>query len=143
MTLPFSIVEQTPSLEDYRRLIEAVGWRPREPEAIQIALENSLYSVCAVSEGTVVGFGRVIGDGGLHLYLSDIVVHPAFQRRGIGTAIVAALTFWVKAFPYSNTVVAVLPTKGMAAFYERHGFKAHSIHSPQMSMWVRPAIPSP
>lgn len=138
MTPLFSIVEQTPSAEDYARIIAAVGWRPRQADAIETALRNSHYSVCAVSEGAVVGFGRVIGDGGLHLYLTDVIVHPEFQRRGIGTAIVAALTRWVEEFPFPNTVVAVLPTKGMASFYERHGFKAHSVHSPQMSRWINP-----
>src|SRR5688572_4643479 len=112
----FSIVEMTPTIEDYARVIESVGWRPRQREAIEIALRNSYFSVCAVSDGVVIGFGRVIGDGGLHLYLTDIVVVPEFQRRGIGTEIVAALTRWVEEFPFRNTVVAVLPIGGLAAF---------------------------
>src|SRR5688572_23522463 len=119
----FSIVEMTPTIEDYARVIESVGWRPRQPEAIEIALRNSCFSVCAVSDGVVVGFGRVIGDGGLHLYVTEIV---------------AALTRWVEEFPFRNTVVAVLPIGGLAAFHERHGFKAHSNNSPQMSRWIKP-----
>jgi predicted N-acetyltransferase YhbS len=66
------------------------------------------------------------------------VVVPEFQRRDIGTAIVAALTRSVEEFPFRNTVVAVLPTGGLADFYERHGFKAHSHNSPQMSRWIKP-----
>jgi GNAT superfamily N-acetyltransferase len=134
----YSIIDRTPTGEEYARLIQAVGWRSREPEAIEIALRNSYFSVCAISNDVVIGFGRVIGDGGLHFYLTDIVVKPEFQRRGIGTAIVAALMRWVEGFPFSNTVVAVLPTGGLRSFYERQGFKAHSVNSPQMSRWIKP-----
>src|SRR5688500_785056 len=108
----FTILEKTPTTEDYARIIQSVGWRPRQFEAIEIALRNSCFSVCAVSDGVVVGFGRVIGDGGLHLYLTDVVVASESQRKGIGTAIVAALTRWAEEFPFRNTVVAVLPTGG-------------------------------
>jgi ribosomal protein S18 acetylase RimI-like enzyme len=44
----------------------------------------------------VVGCGRVVGDGGLHFYLADIIVRPEYQRQGIGTRIVAALTRFVE-----------------------------------------------
>src|SRR4051812_38541436 len=103
MAPSFTIVEQTPTAEAYARLIAAVGWRPRQRRAIEIALGNSLHSVCAVRDGESVGFGRVIGDGGLHLYLTDVVVHPNHQGQGIGTAIVSALTRWVQSFPFNNT----------------------------------------
>jgi len=136
MTPTYSIVRQTPTTEDYARIIKAVGWRPRQPEAVKIALRNSCFSVCAVSDDVVVGFGRVIGDGGIHLYVTDVVVLPEFQHHGIGTAIVAAITRWVEEFPFSNTIVAVLPTPGLASFYERHGYKIQPGHSPAMSRWI-------
>ena len=77
-----TIVERLPTVEEYVRLIAAVGFRPRQREAIALALQHSWFSVCAESEGEAVGMGRVIGDGGLHLYLTDVIVHPAPQRRG-------------------------------------------------------------
>jgi GNAT superfamily N-acetyltransferase len=103
MSAPCTLVERFPTVEEYVRLIAAVGFRPRRREAIALALQHSWFSVCAEAAGEAVGMGRVIGDGGLHLYLTDVIVHPAHQRRGVGTAIVAALTAWVDAAPFPNT----------------------------------------
>jgi GNAT superfamily N-acetyltransferase len=138
MSAPCTIVERLPTPEEYVRLIAAVGFRPRRREAIALALRHPWYSVCAESAGEAVGMGRVIGDGGLHLYLTDVVVHPASQRRGVGTAIVAALTAWVDAGPFPNTVVGLLPTPGLAGFYQRHGYKSQPSDSPAMLQWVNP-----
>lgn len=137
---PVSIIERPPTPAEYAALIASVGWRPREPRAVEVALAHSLYAVCAeTDDGRAVGRGRVIGDGGLHLYLTDVVVTPAHQRRGVGTRIVAALTRYVEGVPYANTLVAVLPTPGLVAFYARHGFRPQGPGTPIMQRWIRPA----
>ena len=82
------LVERRPTVDEYRRLISAVGWKPRDTEAISRALASSQFAVCAETGREVVGMGRVIGDGGLHYDVTDIVVVPAFQRRGLGSRIV-------------------------------------------------------
>jgi GNAT superfamily N-acetyltransferase len=105
---------------------------------VEIAMANSLYAVCAETDGRVIGCGRVIGDGGLHLYLTDVIVRPEHQRRGVGTEIVAALTGYVESVPYDNVIAAVLPTPGLVDFYARHGFKPLSSGSPVMQRWIRP-----
>jgi ribosomal protein S18 acetylase RimI-like enzyme len=115
------MVERVPSVEEYVALISAVGWRKPDPAAIRIAMDRSLYSVCAEADNQTVGCGRVIGDGGLHFYLTDVIVRPTHQRRGIGTAIVRALTQYIESLPYANALVAVLPEPGLVPFYARHG----------------------
>lgn len=80
--------------------------------------------------------GRVIGDGGLHYYLTDIVVDPAHQRRGIGSRIVEALTEHVERVPFKNTWVGVFPMEGTAGFYARFGYKAQGPSGPAMSRWL-------
>ena len=136
MEAPASIIERSPSVDEYLHLIESVGWRRRDRQAVEIALASSFYAVCAAVEGCIVGCGRVIGDGALHLYLTDIIVMPAHQRRGIGTQIVGALTRFVESMPYANTLVAVLPTPGLVEFYARHGYKALGPASPVMQRWI-------
>lgn len=136
---PASIVERRPTIAEYLELVAAVGWRRREAAAVEIALSHSLYAVCALSASRVVGCGRVIGDGGLHFYLTDVIVHPSHQRLGIGTAIVEALTRHVEAVPFTNTLVEMLPTRGLADFYGRHGFKPQGPHCPSMVRWLNPS----
>lgn len=116
----------------------AVGFRSRLREAIAMARQHSFFSVCAKAAGEAVDMGLVIGDGGLHLYLTDVVVHSASQQRGVGTAIVAALTAWVDAAPFPNTGVGLLPTPGLVGFYQRHGYTPQPSDSPAMLKWVNP-----
>lgn len=111
------LVERRPSVEEYRRLVAAVGWKARDVEAIAPALAGSLFAVGAEIEGNIVGMGRVIGDGGLHYYLTDVVVGPAHQHRGLGSRIVAALTAYVESVPFKNTWVGLFPVEGTAELY--------------------------
>lgn len=131
-----TLVERNPTVAEYAMLIAAVGWRQREARAIELAMQRSLFSVCAESNSAIVGCGRVIGDGGLHFYLTDVIVIPSHQRRGIGTAIVSALTRYVESMPFRNSLVAILPTPGLVTFYARHGYKALGADSPIMQRWL-------
>ena len=108
----------------------------RDVEAIARALAGSLFSICAEIGGVAVGMGRVIGDGGLHYYLTDVVVVPAYQRRGIGSRIVRALTEHVERIPFKNTWVGVFAVEGTAEFYARFGYKAQRPSGPAMSRWL-------
>ena len=76
---PYTIIEQLPTVGDYNRLREAVGWGSYPPQVIAKSLPRSLYGVCALVEGQVVGMARIIGDGGLAYYIQDVVVLPRCQ----------------------------------------------------------------
>jgi hypothetical protein len=65
MSILCTIVERLPTVEEYVRLVAAVGFRPRQREAIELALQHSWHAVCAEAAGEAIGMGRVIGDGGL------------------------------------------------------------------------------
>jgi predicted N-acetyltransferase YhbS len=130
------IIERRPTADEYELLISRVGWMPRDRAAILAALSASLFSVCAEADGVIVGMGRVIGDGGLHYYLTDVVVEPAHQRRGVGTRLVKALTSFVERVPFKNTWVGVFAVDGTADFYGRFGYKAQSPRAPAMFRWL-------
>jgi Acetyltransferase (GNAT) family. len=42
-------------------------------------------------ENDIIGFGRVIGDGGIYLYIQDVIVLPEFQGQGIRKYIMNAI----------------------------------------------------
>lgn len=130
------IVERIPTVEEYQYLIASVGFKQRDPEAISLALENSYYAVCAFVGDELIGIGRIIGDGGLHYYLTDVIVHMDYQGKGYGTRIVKQLMTYFDRIHFRNTVIGVMPTRGLRKFYERFGFKAQRAHSPAMILWI-------
>ncbi|KQX25078.1 MULTISPECIES: GNAT family N-acetyltransferase [unclassified Sphingomonas] len=49
----------------------------------------SLGWVCLRRAGALIGFVNVAWDGGLHAFILDTMVLPAFQRQGLAKALVA------------------------------------------------------
>lgn len=76
--------------EDYYRLRESVGWANFSKDQTQEALNNCLFTVVAFENDQAVGMGRLIGDG-MYLTIVDIVVSPAYQKKGIGSQIINML----------------------------------------------------
>src|SRR6267142_3371465 len=74
--------------------------------------------------------------GRWHDYLTDIVVIPAHQHRGLGSRIGAALTASVESVPFENTWVGLFPTKDTGELYARFGDKAQRPSGPAMYRWL-------
>lgn len=110
--------------QDYRKLRESVEWINFSEEQMQKALSNSLYTIIAVENNQTVGMGRLIGDG-MYYMIIDIVVHPLYQKRGIGKSITNMLMKYVdKETPVGGrSSIQLIAEKGKEPFYEKMGFK--------------------
>ena len=57
--------------------------------------QDNVHSLVAVMNNQIVGYGSIVIEtkirGGKHGHVEDIVSHPLFQKKGIGSAIVNAL----------------------------------------------------
>ena len=84
-------IEQTPSAEQFNYLTNSVGWRTREKLIIEEALKNTLYSLYVYDDNKLIGYGRLIGDKTIFLYIQDIIVIPEYQNKHIGTGIMENL----------------------------------------------------
>ena len=86
------LVERLPTVDEYVELLRRVGWTPPPVEDCRRALDGSLAAVCAVDElETVVGIGRLVGDGRMYCFAVDVVVEPDAQGQGLGRGIMDAL----------------------------------------------------
>lgn len=110
--------------EDYYRLRESVGWCNFSKVQAQAALNSSLYTVVVFENNQAIGMGRLIGDG-MYLIIADIVVSPAYQKRGIGSKITNMLIeYAMKKLPSGGRAsIQLISEKGKEAFYEKLGFK--------------------
>ncbi len=118
----YVIVERLPTPQEYNRLRQAVSWRLHREDVLEKALPNTLYCVCAVVDNEPVGMARVIGDAGLAYYIQDVIVIPAYQRRGIGTQLMDKIMAYLRAHVHQNTVIGLMSAPGKEAFYEKYGF---------------------
>lgn len=126
------LVEQVPTLADYRRLRDAVGWGNGDAEAQATALGHALFSVCLIAGDDVIGCGRVVGDGGQYYYVQDIIVLPPHQGQGLGRRIMDAIMAYLAAHARPGAFVALMAAHGVAPFYERYGFVIRPLDRPGM-----------
>lgn len=103
-------------------LYESVGWRnySEHPEMLCSAFAGSLCILAAYEDEHLVGIIRAVGDGHSILFIQDILVYPAYQRRGIGTALMNALL--EKYQDVYQTELATDHTEKTIAFYRSLGF---------------------
>ena len=114
--------ERNIKLEEYRHLREKVGWWETDNIATQKALDNSLYSIAAVSDGKIIGIGRVVGDDGLYYYIQDLIVHPTYQSKGIGREIMNRLLYYINTNAKKGAFIGLMAAKGLEDYYKEFGF---------------------
>lgn len=86
--------EKEISYDDYVRLKESVNWNNFFKGQMEKCLRNTLYSIKVIEDHTVIGMGRLIGDG-MYYMMVDVIVEPNYQGRGIGSNIVNKLIEYV------------------------------------------------
>jgi GNAT superfamily N-acetyltransferase len=87
------ITTDRPERAEVQRLYDAVGWTAytRDPHRLAEAVAGSHLVLCArTGSGTLVGLARTVSDGAVICYLQDILVDPAWHRRGIGRRLLDA-----------------------------------------------------
>ncbi|OZB58821.1 MAG: N-acetyltransferase [Lysobacterales bacterium 14-68-21] len=112
-----------PGEDEYRALRVAAGLSAMSPEGARLGLPASWCSVCLRHDGELVGMGRVVGDGGLFLFVVDIAVAPAWQGKGLGRRIMQALMGEVRARAPSRTMVGLIADGTAHQIYEKFGFR--------------------
>ncbi|MFI5349387.1 MAG: GNAT family N-acetyltransferase [Elusimicrobiota bacterium] len=119
----YRLIDGIPSAADYRRLRESAGLRPKSAAAAERGLPNTLFGVSAMHGTSVVGMGRIIGDGGCFFEIVDIAVLPEHQRRGLGKKIMARLMEWIRINAPATALVSLLADANAGKLYEQFGFK--------------------
>lgn len=78
-----------------KALFRAAGWTEDlarySPRRIQKLLRHSQFVLTAWNERTLVGFTSAVSDGVLCGLVENLVVHPDYRHRGLGTRLLREL----------------------------------------------------
>ena len=104
-------------------LYESVGWTGYTCrfEIMECAFARSLKIYGAYVQDKLIGLIRAVGDGVTIVYIQDLLVHPEYQRMGIGKALMGRILD-----EYKNVYQKVLTTddtEKTLAFYRHMGMK--------------------
>lgn len=64
-------------------LRQSVGWNRMEHDLADARLHNAFHLCCFDGE-CLVGYVAVVSNGVTDAYIQDLMVHPDYQRQGIG-----------------------------------------------------------
>jgi len=130
-------VESLTDADELSVLYSSVGWTAytQDPELLLEAIRRSTLVVTARNDGELIGIARCLTDSVSIWYLQDIIVHPGYQRSGIGTAL-----FRECLAPFSAVRRRVLLTDAepyQRAFYESLGLVGVS-DRPELRVFLGP-----
>ena len=128
----YTIIERTPTVNEYNDVRLRAGLTIKDELAAQRGLSNTLFAICVVHNESVVGIGRVIGDGGLFYDIVDVAVVAEHQQRGVGKMIMDGLMGYIDVNARPSSLVCLMANKGLAPFYEKYGFKVREADRPGM-----------
>jgi ribosomal protein S18 acetylase RimI-like enzyme len=137
----YELVVAVPPPDDYRRLRVAAGLSPKSAAGAAVGLPNTLFGVVVRKGGRLVGMGRVVGDGGLHLQVVDIAVEPEHQGRGLGKALVGTIVEHLRQTAPEGTYVSLIADGEAHRLYAQFGFKPTAPESIGMAFTIGQASP--
>ena len=117
-------IEHVPSAKEFNYLTDSVSCGTRKNLIIEEALKNTLYSLCVYDDDKLIGYGRIIGDKTIFLYIQDVMVIPEYQNKHIGTGIMKNLLKKINEYKKINPNIRTYlgASKGKESFYEKFGF---------------------
>ncbi len=104
-------------------LRKRVGWEAREDKISSILGCTYLTAAC-FDDHELVGFVDVLSDGVEDALIRSLVVHPAYQRRGIALSLLKMVVDRVKVDRIKTTNVLFEPN--LAELYRKAGFRVVS-----------------
>ena len=118
-------IERFPMPAEYNMLTEAVGWGTKKESIIEEALKHTLYSLCVYDGDKLIGYGRLLGDKTIFLYIHSVMVLPEYQGKNIGTGIINKLLEQINEYKKVNPEIRTYlgAAKGKESFYEKFGFE--------------------
>lgn len=119
----FTIIHEPPIPTEYNELRLEGGISGKSQEAATVGLKNSLFAVCIYDEKTLIGMGRVIGDGGTSFQIVDIVVKPDYQGQGLGKTVMKEIMDYLNENTYPGSYVSLIADDPANNLYEQFGFK--------------------
>jgi ribosomal protein S18 acetylase RimI-like enzyme len=107
-------------------------WPQREGWRIEAASRRSNWISARTADGDLAGVVRVLDDGGLYASVWDLLVHPDWRRRGLGSRL-AELALEVC---HDRRLVVLVSTPMARSLLERLGLQTES-HG-HAAMYLRP-----
>lgn len=124
MSVEFKFSPELPSPESVLELFNnsGIGKPNWTPERLSRSMNGSAIVVTAWTQKKVIGYISVISDLAWAGYITQLCVHPEFQKRGIASALIDH----AKNKLGHEVTLIVHSSEQATNFYEAYGFEAYT-----------------
>ncbi len=123
MELKYKVMKEF-DLNQIKEIYQACMWKSylNNDEQLLESFNSSIYIYGAYSENKLIGFIRSVGDIHHIVLVQDLIVHPDFQEKGIGTQL---LKHVIDKYQNSRMFIIItdLEDERDNKFYQKFGFK--------------------
>nr|YP_009398360.1 hypothetical protein [Lophocladia kuetzingii]ARW67546.1 hypothetical protein [Lophocladia kuetzingii] len=116
--------EKNINLYELEKLCDSVGWARRPLKKVKIALENSFLTISIFyyykTKKKLIGFARATSDNSFNATIWDVVIHPNFQGKGLGKALMNEIVKQLRYYDISTITLFADPE--VIKFYRHLGF---------------------
>lgn len=118
--MKYTLKHELPTSSEYCHLRKITGLSPKTIEAADVGLPRSLYAITLRDGEQLIGMGRVIGDLGCHVQITDIAVHPDYQGQKLSKVIMDNIMNFVMKECHRCAFVNLFADVGY--LYQKYGF---------------------
>ena len=113
------VCNEAVSVKELADLRESIGWNRMENE-YKNPLLTSYYHIAVYEKEVIIGYIDCVSNGVTDAYIQDLMVHPDYQRRGIGTELMTIMISYLK--QKHIYMISVVFEENLKPFYEKFGF---------------------
>lgn len=112
------------NLYELERLCDTVGWVKRPVKKVKTAIRNSFLTISLSyrenQHKKLIAFARATSDNTFNATIWDVVVHPEFQRKGLGKILLKEI---IKELRYADiNTITLFADPQVLTFYKSLGF---------------------
>ena len=97
----------------------SVGWNRMEA-SLRDPQMTSYYHIAVYDDARLIGYVDCVSNGVTDAYIQDLIVHPHYQGRGVGTELMNRMIAYLKAM--GIYMISVIFEDALKGFYSRFGF---------------------
>lgn len=120
------------TVPEYQSLRNTTLWKSLPNHQVKRALSNDLYSISVYEEDSLIGMGRVIGDGAIYFYIQDVIVRPEYKGKGIGRLIMQNIEQYLIGRFETYAFVGLMAAEDSQGFYQKLGYHKRKDSGPGM-----------
>ena len=133
------LVKKEIEVKDFVRIREELKWNSIPANLVEKAINGSMINISIFDNNTCIGIGRIVGDGALKGMLTDIMVSPNYQKKGVGKLVVTSLIKELENMVKDGDCfqLEASPTASNREFYIKCGLKYKPENQDGVYLWIR------